>query len=91
MSEIRAVNYYERAWNHESRKFDVLDAASAVFHTFGQETSEDGGQDTVAVIELSDGSVKTVHPTHIQFMDPYVVVTTEEDIVIDTDAAANVT
>ncbi len=88
MSEIRAVNYYERAWNHESRKFDVLEAASAVFHMFGQETNGEGGQDTVAVIELPDGTVKTVYPTHIQFVDPYVVVFTEEDIVIDTDAVA---
>jgi len=44
-----------------------------LFHQWGQDSSEDSegrlATDTVAIVELENGQVKTAYPTNVQFFD----------------------
>ncbi len=41
-----------------------------VLLTWGQDGDGEGGTLTIAIVELSDGSVIEAYPTNIQFVDP---------------------
>jgi len=41
-----------------------------LFHQWGLSSTDDICTDTVAIIEMADGSIETVFPTHMQFIQP---------------------
>ena len=53
-----------------SPRRDVAEGTQGVLLTWGIDAAEEGGSNTIAIIELEDGSLVEAYPTCIQFCEP---------------------
>jgi hypothetical protein len=70
--KLRRVMVSERYRDEVTRRLDIRPKAEALFHGWGSASTESDtgfGNDSVAIVEFANGTVDTVEPILIRFLD----------------------
>lgn len=66
---FRKVQVTKRAWNQETRRYESVPPYTAWYH--GHATEGDGNEVyAVAVLETTEGQMKTIPVEHVSFITP---------------------
>ena len=67
---MRKCQITYKEWNIKENKKGVEKTEDCLFHVWGVTSDGDGGSDTIGIVELSDGTIKTEYPQNIRFDVP---------------------